>query len=310
VPPSSSDTHMRYTTSKAPGIAPSAPSVVAVVLNWNGSADTLRCLASLRSTGLEALKIVVVDNASTDSSWEELQEAAIADQVMRSDINGGYGAGNNIGIRWALEQGADYVWILNNDTVVPAGVGAQLLEAAESDATVGALGCTLVSIDNEADIQLIGGGRVNWVFGTVRPMKRPGPVDYISGACMFLRGEALADVGLFDECFFMYFEDVDLSVRLVDKGYRLSSVPGAVVQHKGGASLEPTSVTAARHFNRSALRFFGKHASVPIVPRTVGVVGRAAKQRLRGNVPAARAIMDVFREGSGHLLPCYKARDV
>lgn len=286
------------------------PLVVAVVLNWNGFEDTKACIASLASSGIARLECVVVDNASTDDSRHRLEQLLPPGRLVASRVNGGYGAGNNLGIRWALDRGADYVWILNNDTVVSPGAGQMLLDAAESNPGVGAIGCKLVSLYDPSEVQLIGGGVVNWFLGTVRPAKTHVKVDYVSGASLFLRSTALRDVGLFDECFFMYFEDVDLSLRMRQMGFELLSVPEALVLHKGGASLEPSSAFGARHFNQSAIRFFDKHSNMPTLPKVLGVLGRTIKQFVRGRPRIAASLLAILLDGVSSSRPCFGTQDV
>src|SRR5215208_117581 len=93
--------------------------VAAIVLNWNSAPETLECLASLRESKNVRLSVIIVDNGSSDSSWQQFQEIADGDvTVIQSGANRGYAGGNNVGIRAALHTEAAYVWILNNDTIV------------------------------------------------------------------------------------------------------------------------------------------------------------------------------------------------
>ena len=121
----------------------SAPTVCIVVLNWNRRDDTLDCLASLEGLDYPSRWTLVVDNGSTDGSAEAIERAYPAVDVIRAGENLGYAEGNNLGLREALKRGADYVLVLNNDTLVARQMLTHLVAAAEVDQQVGAAGPTI-----------------------------------------------------------------------------------------------------------------------------------------------------------------------
>jgi len=117
------------------------PKVSCIVLNWNGWEDTLRCLAALEDTTYKNLQMIVVDNHSTDDSVERIKNAHPDTLVIEASANLGFAGGNNLGIRYALENGTEYVWLLNNDTVPAASALSELVSKALADRrTAGLLG--------------------------------------------------------------------------------------------------------------------------------------------------------------------------
>src|SRR5689334_13312211 len=123
---------------------PMSPSVSVVLLNWNGWKDTIPCVESLRQLGYANVQIVVVDNASTDESEERIRAACPDVTLLQSGANRGFAGGNNVGIRYALEHSADYVWLLNNDTLVRPNTLSALVARAESDPRIGFVGSKIL----------------------------------------------------------------------------------------------------------------------------------------------------------------------
>jgi GT2 family glycosyltransferase len=224
-----------------------APKVVAVVLNWNGTSDTVACVRSLHRIETPGLEIVVVDNGSRTSPEAALREAGLDVPVVPTGLNLGYAGGNNVGIRWAEARGADFVWILNNDAEVDAGALAPLLDAAARHRRCGAFGSRVLRGDDPTRIW-VAWGTVTWrqsLVALVGENESDGPrfdaereVDWIPGCSLMLRGTALREVGAFDEDFFAYHEDVDWAARARAKGWTCRFVPASRVVHgsSGGAS--------------------------------------------------------------------------
>jgi GT2 family glycosyltransferase len=267
--------------------------VVVVVLNWNGWRDSLRCLESLHPAVLQGLaKIIVVDNASTDNSVSALREwfkgksiavlefgqieitsaetrlAATHYVMLRAAANAGYAAGNNLGIRFALRHAdPEYVFVVNNDTTVGQDAIARLVEWADQDESIGAVGSTI--LENDGALRIAGGSRYNRFLTMARPVRVANgaskvDLDYVSGAALFVRASALRQVGLLSEDYFLYFEELDFTRRLRRAGLRISWCPESVIHHKGGASAgsrscrSGKSVLAEYHSNLSCLIFTRK----------------------------------------------------
>jgi GT2 family glycosyltransferase len=228
------------------------PMLAVVVLNWNRRDDLLECLHSLRHSLYSPLEIIVVDNASSDGSPDAVRATFPDILLLHSPTNIGLSA-NNLGIRAALDNGADYVLLLNNDTYVTPECLPHLVEAAETHRDAGILSPRICYYSHPAVIWYDGGvlrtGPGLWETSHLNQRTlasetpdQPRHVDYISGCAMLLRRRVIEAIGGIDERFFGYWEDVDLSLRARRAGFPLLHVPIALVYHKvsvsfGGGSL-------------------------------------------------------------------------
>lgn len=236
-----------------------APRVVIVLLNWNGREDTLECLDSLRFLRYPNARVLLVDNASSDDSVACVRARHPEVEVIVNAANLGFAAGNNVGIRRALAQGADYVWLLNNDTVVSSEALGALVEEAQQGARVGVVGSVLYEYDRPLAVQAWGGGTLRpWLGITTQHTAPQARVDHIVGASMLLRAEMLREVGLLDEDFFFFMEDTELSLRARRAGWHLRVAPRSFVFHKGGSSLR----REGRHRNLIADRLYAQSNGV------------------------------------------------
>jgi hypothetical protein len=190
--------------------------------------------------------------------------------LIRTGGNLGFAAGNNVGIRYALARGdADYVWLLNNDTVVDPGALAVMVERAESDPDVGMVGAKLLYYDEPATVQAIAGGMLTRWQGLAMHVgagtadddswKEPLEVDCILGACLLARSAVVREIGLLDEIYFMYSEELDWCWRARTNGWKLVYAPGSVVWHKVGNSVGHASPLQEYHSARGTLIFSRKH---------------------------------------------------
>lgn len=242
---------------------PSRAATTAVILvNWNRWKDTVEAARSVEAMRPAPGWLVIVENGSTDDSLARLKEHCPRAVVLHSEKNVGFGSGNNLGIRWALEQGASGVWLLNNDAVAdPAALG-EILAVDAARPEVGVVGTQIFRADRREALQCWGGGWAN--LWTGRSSEFPHRVadealDYITGCSMYLPRRALERSGPFDEGYFMYFEDVDLGFRYRRDGWRLAVAAGAKVWHQGGASTTGSPQQSAWR-TQSLLRFFRLHA--------------------------------------------------
>ncbi len=221
--------------------AGSPPEVIVVVLNWNGLDDTLRCLGSLECCRYENLSILVVDNGSRSSPASAIRERHPSVEVVESPTNLGYAGGNNLGIRRAIARGADYVWILNNDTEVDEDALGPLVTEAESDPAVGAVGGKVLRADDPNTLWVTW-GRVTWLQSLVAlegEGETDGPrfdgahdVAWIPGCSILFRAKALEEVGAFDADFFAYHEDADWAARSARQGWRCRYTGASRVYHR------------------------------------------------------------------------------
>jgi len=226
------------------------PSVFAIVLNWNGLEDTLRCVESLGRTSYQPLTVLVVDNGSRVSPRERLTAAGAAVELIENPRNLGYAGGNNVGIRIALERGADFVWILNNDALVEPETLSRLIDTAIRHPTAAAVGGKVLRTDRPATLW-VAWGRVTWLQSLIALVGEDAPDDgrydgeravpWIPGCSLLLRSAALRTVGPFDEDFFAYHEDVEWAARAHAAGWQLWYTGAARTLHavhgsSGGAS--------------------------------------------------------------------------
>ena len=268
------------------------PAVVAVILNWNRADDTLACLQSVKCCRYSNLSLLVIDNGSSDGSAERLRREAAGHEVLFLPDNLGFAGGCNRGMRRAMAGGAQYVWLLNNDARPAPDCLAALVAAAEADARVGAVGSVFFGESAGAAPEAWGGGRISFVLGRARHLRGPAPgrPDYLVGASLLLRVRALEQVGLFDERFFLYWEDADLCRRLVRRQWCLVVAEQARVAHAVSASLRDQPWLLDEHFNRSAALFFRKHSRAPWPPILIGGFARSAKRLSRGDIKGFAAV--------------------
>ncbi len=291
------------------GTGSGAERVTVVVLNWNGWRDTVACLESLRR--LDVLpRVIVVDNGSTDGSPDRIRAEAPWARLLELPANRGFSAGMNAGISAALADGPapEHVWVLNNDTLVEPSTLSRMVALADSDATIGIVGSRVVDADGSGRVQALGGGAVNLWLGTTTPyVALPASAcASLVGASMLLRRSFLHDVGGFDERYFFYLGDTDLSLRARRAGWRLAIAADATVVHRRGGSIDNGSPTRTLrsdvHFARS-VAIFVSSLSLPwritAVPfRYVGmVINRIARRQPDRVIPMTRAYLEGLRIG-------------
>jgi hypothetical protein len=248
----------------------STPSVTAIVLNWCGEDVTRACLQSLLVADYPSLTILLVDNGSPDGSGERLHAAFPGVAYLQTGANLGYTGGNNRGLRWAMDGGADYVLVLNNDTVVEPAAVTRLVKAASGGARVGAVSPKILHF-GAPDRIWFGGGAMSRVRGLGLHERRGEhdipmadepvrDITFATGCCCLLSADALRTVGGFADDFFAYVEDVELSLRLARAGYRILYQPAARVLHRvplhDGAAPTPFQVF---HRDRNRRRLVRRH---------------------------------------------------
>ena len=184
--------------------------------------------------------------------------------MMPLERNGGFAAGNNAGIRFSRRDGrAQYVWLLNNDTVVAANALSGLVRAAEADDTLGAVGGTMLYYADPSVVQFAPGGTVRLSTGAMAATRE---FNFICGGCLLVRSKVFDEIGLLDERFFVYAEDSDFCLRIGDGGWKMGYAPDAIVWHKGGGTTVNGSPFHDYHNVRSSLLLVHKWrpASVPV----------------------------------------------
>ena len=277
--------------------------LIAVVLNWNGGEETLAALESLR--GVET---ICVDNGSVDGSAELVEERFPEVELIRTGENLGFAGGNNAGIRRALERGADWVLLLNNDAVADAGLPAALARAAEARPDAGVLACK-VYFAEPRDVLMYAGGRVNLALGYWGRQDGFGArddgsfdalrdVDRGTGAAMAVSRAAVERAGLLDETFFLYAEDAEWCIRIRRAGFAVVFVPDAKAWHVGSASTGGLMSPASLYYDtRNMIVVAERHRPLPPGPRGVrrGVIVGAHLLAARSPA-AARAVLAGWRD--------------
>jgi len=244
--------------------------VFIIILNWNGKADTLACLSSLQQIIYSEYEIVVVDNGSSDDSVKKIKSLHPDVTLIETGQNLGYAEGNNVGIRYALEQHADYVLLLNNDTTVAPDFLEQLVLAAQQHPDTGVFGATLFYM-YKPDTAWFAGAKWNSQTLTFdypyQDQKLPENIntetDYACGASLFFRSEVAKSIGLLDARFFLVWEESDWCLRATRAGYGCIMVPSAHVWHKVGASFDGESSPLRQYFSyRNRLLWAEKNLSL------------------------------------------------
>lgn len=217
--------------------------VYIIILNWNGWKDTIECLNSVIKSDYFNYHILIVDNNSSDESLEKIENwqnsnVKVRSTLLRSNKNLGYSGGNNIGIRYALKrEDFKYIWILNNDTVVKKDALSILIERMESDSRIGICGSQLMYYEFPNEVQALG-GTYNKILGISKCITQEDELhklDYIVGASMVVSKRFLEEIGLLNEEYFLYYEELDWAMRAKGK-FRLACAVRSIVYHKEGAS--------------------------------------------------------------------------
>ncbi len=263
--------------------------VAIVVLNWNGLADTksvLKDIKKLNKSGLE-IELVVVDNGSTDGSVEGLRSIKtqnVSYTFLENSENLGFAGGNNVGIKYSLDKGADLVLILNNDIILDKNFLVEMVKNFLENPKIGAVSPKIYFAKGyefhkdrykEKDLGKViwyAGGDIDWdnVYGATSGVDEVDigrynlekNTDFATGTCMLVSREVLEKVGVFDEKYFLYYEDTDLSVRIKKAGFRVLYEPDAIIWHKVAQSSGIGSSLNDYFITRNRMLFGFKYAKL------------------------------------------------
>ncbi|MBU6451830.1 MAG: glycosyltransferase family 2 protein [Cyanobacteria bacterium REEB67] len=279
--------------------AKALPKVTVQVLHWRGLEKTRACLQSLMAVDYANLNILLVANGAEAGDAKVMKAEFPGIDLLELDQNYGFAGGSNRGLKHAIEAGADFVWLLNNDATVPPETLAALIQIAMANPGAGALGATVLeglSVNKSAEEQatdIAGVGAINYGKAKTYLRKLPGTFggegvqtfhrcDWLSGSNLLLRTSALAKIGLFDERYFLYFEDVDLCLRLGRAGFACLLVPGSTVVHEGNASTQGgLSLWRAYYHTRNRLLFFMSNAPAAMRPLAfLAILGHFARHSI------------------------------
>jgi len=284
--------------------------IVIIILNWNGKENTIACLESIKQ--LESknyqLEVAVVDNASSDGSGDAIKNKFPKVTVIENKKNLGFSGGNNVGITYALENNANYVLILNNDTIVDKHLLNNLLEVAISNEKVAIVAPKIYFAkgyefhkdryekNERGKVIWYAGGIMDWsnVIGHHRGVdevdkgqyEKIEETDFASGCCMLIKGEVFKKVGMLDEKYFLYYEDSDLSEQTKRAGYSVIYAPKAILWHKNagsaggsGSSLQDYYITRNRLL--FGMRFAPLRAKIALLKESMKLLidGRDAQKK-------------------------------
>jgi GT2 family glycosyltransferase len=282
-----------------------------IIPNYNLAPDTLACVDSVLAAGERlAVTVVVVDNGSDDESVVALART-FGNRITQLSLatNRGFAAAVNAGIHHALACSAAAVLILNNDTVVDSAMLAALNKAAETHSGAGILAPAIYHFGQPGRIWRLGDRQPWWLpipyKISDRELTQPAiPVDYVTGCAMLMRSEVIQAIGLFDEQFFMYYEDADFCRRATERGVHILCIPSARMWHKVSASASRQGSTRSYWQARGHAMFYRKHARGAgklAVYAYVGLKSLATIVKLgaAGNWSASLAALRGTRDGYG-----------
>ncbi|MBC7882053.1 MAG: glycosyltransferase family 2 protein [Anaerolineae bacterium] len=255
------------------------PLVSVLVLNWNSHRFTADCIESLRKLSYGNFCIIVIDNGSTDGSEIILRKAFSDLMFIQTGENLGYADGNNRGIAYSLAQGADYVWILNNDTRVDPNSLTALVDALEGNPDAGLAGSKIYSLE-EPEILAYAGGTIDPWRGKILHRGRGEvdrghydrcePTDFVTGCSLLIRTSIIRQCETLDPRFFLYYEDLDWNLRIQQAGFQCLYVPESRIWHQEGGSLgrsigNKMKPDVVYYIARNSLYFYEFH--LPILQR-------------------------------------------
>jgi GT2 family glycosyltransferase len=210
------------------------PKVFIVVLNFNGQRCIIRTLSSLFRVDYPNFEVILVDNNSRDGSFELAKSAFSKAVFIKNNENLGFSAGNNVGIKYALERGAEYILLLNYDVEVEKFFLAPLVEVMEGDSQIGI--ASPVIFFGETRKIWFSGGKIDWL--RMKTFQKNSVIDkdyfgsdYICGCSMLIKKEVFKKTGILDEDYFLYWEDVDFSLKAKRAGYKLAVCPKSRIAH-------------------------------------------------------------------------------
>jgi GT2 family glycosyltransferase len=242
-----------------------------IVLNWNGKKDTLACLASLQELTYTHHFVIVVDNGSTDGSLDILRATFPTVHYLALPSNWGFAGGNNPGIQFAREQGADMIILLNNDTIVAKDLLERFIEGFAAHPQAGILGAKICLFDardtldhyggvwlkKKADVRLVG-------FREKDIENSPIPsIDYACGACIAIKRTVFDTIGLLEARYFLYWEENDFCLRARKAGFLTLACPTAKIWHKVSASIVGGRPHSTYFWWRGRLLWISRHYSAP-----------------------------------------------
>lgn len=270
-----------------------------IIINWNRASYTLAALRSVVCSNLIPEIVIVVDNGSAESDLDLLRDGlkdfGFPVILLEQGVNLGFGKANNIGMAYARAQGANFFWLLNNDTVVTPLALERAMKLFASP-RVGAVGFALVYDYDRHKVQALGGGVVNLRLGVSHHITRRSELsklNYLTAASILLRADAIDQVGGFHPDIFLYWEDVELSLRIFHAGWDLAVASDAVIYHKESASSNSLGSQRQAMFTQGLSVVLREHSGLGVGYIALIHLSRALRKMLLGQFAESWSIMKV-----------------
>ena len=240
-----------------------------IILNYNCSSDTIKCLQSINKLKKKSydLHTLIVDNASTDDSITKINAQFPGLNLLQSPANKGYASGNNLGLKHVLKQGADYILILNPDTIITDPCMITKLIKTKVDIT-----SPTISSKKDGQITYDYGGKIDPFLGRNTHIEsrsnklHASTPDYLSGVCLFVKKKVFKKNGLFDENYFLYYEDVDFCQRAKQNGFIIKPTRTTSLRHHLSSSTNKLGKRKLSILAKSQLYFAKNHLPKPSTP--------------------------------------------
>lgn len=297
------------------------PKVFAIIVNYNGWQDTIKCLESLNSQNYQNLETIVVDNGSTDESLARINDCL--DKIhsgkfhlITNPTNTGYSGGNNIGILAAFKRQADYFFLLNNDATIDKNCVGELVDFAQKNKNAGIV-APLILRENQPDTIWFGGGKFSWLSGGrhLNTRKKPAnippepkKIDFATGCAMLISRDAFKRIGFLEEEFFLYYEDIDWCLSARKAGIGIFLLPSALVRHKESSSARKLGNPTIHYYHFRNILYLASRQAPFLIKYAIYVwSGYVYTKQLIKDVllPKARPINKMIKRG---IADFYKAR--
>ncbi|MCC5846730.1 MAG: glycosyltransferase family 2 protein [Verrucomicrobia bacterium] len=272
--------------------------VAVIILHYDRSELASECMESLTHQTHTIDRLVLVDNGSGDCLAPATEKCGFQTHILRLEENRGFSGGVNAGLRFLLQQGGfEYFWLLNNDTLCDPDVLENLVKMLDAHPKMGAVAGKLEERQSDGTCTYITGGK--FPYPALIPfVAHPGdPVDYLCGACLLIRGEALEQVGLLDEKYFFFFEDVDWCFRARRNAWTLGVSEKALVRHRRSSTIGSMHRLRAAYYRRSYIRFLRNYSRAPFLLALVTTVFRLCVDGLGRRWEACAGTWDGWRQG-------------
>lgn len=246
------------------------PLVYIVILNYKNVEDTIECVNSIEKIDYDNYKLVIVDNKSLDGSYELLKKMYHNHIVIEADDNKGYAAGNNYGIKVALENNADYICVLNNDVVVEREFLKKIIFYAEKH-NIEVIGSAICDYRDRNLIQSTGAlinlmlGRVKWINFNKNIEDVKAEIiecDFLVGACIMMKANVIKKIGLIPEIYFLCFEEVEWCLKAKRIGAKIACIPSSRIYHKWSASINKVSGLSKFYMSRNNILCVRRNGSL------------------------------------------------